>query len=64
MSAYRDMLELLREEFHAPMIPLYKVARFIGKRPDVLLKDVTFPIKRVGRINYVPITALARWMTC
>lgn len=62
---YKDMLALIREDLgYEPMIPLYKVARWMHKKPEVLLKDRTFPIKRVGRINYVPVTNLARWMSC
>lgn len=62
---YKDMLALIREDLgYEPMIPLYKVARWMHKKPEVLLKDRTFPIKRVGRINYVPVTNLARWISC
>ena len=62
---YKDMLDLIRADLGTePMIPLYRVAKWLHKKPEVLLKDRTFPIKRVGRINYVPVTGLARWMSC
>lgn len=62
---YRANLELIRDTFGcAPTVPLYKVARWLGVSSATLLKDERFPRRDIGRVHHVPITGLARWLSC
>lgn len=46
------------------LIPILKVAEFLGRYWRTLVEDETFPIKKVGRNYFVPAVKLARWLSC
>lgn len=44
------------------MIPLGEVAAYLGVDRRTLLRDRSFPVRRVGRQYLIPVISLARWL--
>ena len=61
---YRDNLVLLRERFEGiDLIPLKSVSKYVNICERTLKEDKHFPIKKAGKKYYVPIVALASWLS-
>ena len=61
---YREHLMALYERFgNAEIISLAKAASYIGLDKRTLLKDKTFPIKRIGSRYFVPVKQFASWLS-
>lgn len=61
---FRSNLEQIKRAFgEAQLLPICKVAKFLGIHPDTLRAKQDFPKKRVGRQWYVTAVALAQWMS-
>lgn len=58
------VLDELRRVFgeEATMLNLNAVAKYLHKSPRTLLKDKTFPVKKIGGRYEVYIVNLARWI--
>lgn len=61
---FRDNLVVLREQFgETDLIPLKKVSDYIKVGDRTLKTDKNFPVKKIGRMYYVPIVGLASWLS-
>lgn len=71
---YRDNMQLINEHFGSPnprsgikeapaLLPIRKVAEFVGKDHRTLEKRSDLQKVRVGCHTMVPKTGLARWMS-
>lgn len=61
---FRDNLVLLREKFgDTDLIPIKQVAKYVNITDETLKSDKQFPVKKVGRMYYVPIVGLASWLS-
>ena len=62
-EGYRAQLSVLAEQFPGPeLIPLKAAAEYLGVDPRSL-KTSECPVKKIGRMYYVPKTGLARWLS-
>ena len=59
---FRVHLAALGETFPGELIPLKRADEYLGVDPRSL-KTSELPIKKVGRMYYVPKTGLARWLS-
>lgn len=57
-------LEALRQHFgeDANLIPLQDVAEYLKHDRRTILADGSFPVKKLGRLYFVPVIGLARWL--
>ena len=61
---FRDNLVLLREKFgETDLIPLKQISEYVNIHSETLKSDKGFPLKKVGRMYYVPIVGLASWLS-
>ncbi len=61
---YRSNLEQVKQAFGgAQLLPLRKVAEFLGINPNTLRAKQDFPKRKVGRNWYITAVALAQWMS-
>lgn len=61
---FRDNLEFINERFEGKqLITLKESSEYTGCTVKQLRLDKSFPIKRVGGRDYVPVVALARWLS-
>ena len=60
---FRDNLERITERFRTELIPLKEAAAYLGCDPRTLRDAEDSPVKKVGRMYYVPAVALARWLS-
>lgn len=64
-EGFHEQLEAIYEHFgkEPALVPLNKVAEYLGVDKRTLLDDESFPIKTFGRQCYrVPLVSLARWL--
>lgn len=60
---FHENLAALAEAFgRERLIPLNRVAAYLGVDRRTLLRDASFPVKKVGNQYRVPIVNLARWL--
>lgn len=60
---YRDNLERLSQKFTGELIPYLEACNYIGCTRKQMDRDKSFPKKRVGGRYYVPVVALAKWLS-
>ncbi len=61
---YRANLEMLRELYPGKIgLSIQESCALLGRNRKTLLKDRAFPAQMVGGKYFVPITALARYMS-
>lgn len=61
--AYRDTLERLRELYPGKEnLSMPECERYFRSNRRTLLKDKTFPAKKIGRDYIIPIVSLARYL--
>ena len=60
---YRDNLERLSQKFTGELIPYIQACDYIGCTRKQMDRDKSFPKKRVGGRYYVPVVALAKWLS-
>ena len=62
---FRDNLVLLREKFgETDLIPLKQISEICEhSQRDIKIGQGYFPLKKVGRMYYVPIVGLASWLS-
>lgn len=61
---FEPTLKMLVETFEdKKVISLNKAAKYVGCKPDRLLSDKTFPVKRFGGQYRVSIVGFARWLS-
>ena len=60
---YRDNLERISSKFLGELIPLLDVVSFLNCDKRTLMRDKTFPVKKVGGRYFVTAVALAKWLS-
>lgn len=61
---FRENLARVSERANgAEMVPLLIAAKIVGLDYRTLKNDKSFPVKKIGRMYYVSVAGLARWMS-
>ena len=61
---YRINLEQLLKDFPEQReLNMKEAEKYLRKNRRTLLKDSSFPIKKLGNTYLIPLTGLARWMS-
>ena len=61
---YRSNLEMLREMYPGKMgLTIQEACSVLNRNRKTLLKDRAFPAQMVGGKYFIPMTALARYMS-
>lgn len=60
---FRDNLERLSQKFTGELIPYLDALNYIGCTRKQIDRDKTFPKKKISGRYYVPMVALAKWLS-